>query len=127
MVVVRRRSSNQWRVVSGAPLNVIAADAPTSVAATSPSSGVLRVTWGTPADDGGGDILKYRVTAAPQGGGASTVVDAGALDRETLVVGLVAGTAYAISVAAVNGSGTGTAGVAGGAVNVTPDNTTTVP
>ena len=63
------------------------------------------VSWSAPADDGGGPITRYTVTASP--GGAQAIVD-GSTHAAT-VTGLTNGTAYTFAVVARNSDGDGPA------------------
>lgn len=111
MVVIKKRSNGQWRVLSGAPSNALPADAPTSVALASPTAGVLRATWVAPAFNGNSDITKYEVKVSVSGGALVQTVYAGPTDTDTLILGLTTGVAYTATVAAVNSAGTGLTGL----------------
>ena len=109
MTIIKQRTNGQWRILSGAPSNAVIPDAPTSVALTSPTAGVLRATWVAPTFTGNADILKYEIKVSVSGGALVQTVYAGATDTETLVLGLTNGTAYTATVAAINSVGTGVA------------------
>ncbi len=74
--------------------------APTGAAATAGEASA-EVSWTAPRDDGSAAITGYRVTATPGGHTCTTATTA------CRVAGLSGGTAYALTVAAVNGIGTG--------------------
>ncbi len=76
--------------------------APTAVVATG-LEGSASVTWAAPSSAGSGPITSYILTAVP--GGATNTVPGTSLTGT--LGGLANGTAYTITVAAVNGSGTG--------------------
>jgi GH25 family lysozyme M1 (1,4-beta-N-acetylmuramidase) len=87
-------------------------DPPTAPIATALDASAF-VTWTPPANDGGGSISSYAVTAAP-GGKACTATGA----VSCIVTGLANGTAYTFTVTARNSSGSGPASAA--AAPVTP-------
>ena len=76
--------------------------APTSVVAAA-LEGSASVSWSAPTSIGSGPITSYIITASP--GGATNTVPGTSLT--TTLGGLTNGTQYSITVAAVNGSGTG--------------------
>ena len=73
------------------------------------------VTWNSPANDGGGTISSYTVTAAP--GGKTCSASSGV---SCIVTGLANGTAYTFTVTARNSSGSGVASAAAPAVTPVP-------
>jgi hypothetical protein len=77
--------------------------APTGVSAVPRDQGAL-VSWTPPSSDGGSPVTGYVITASPGGKSVHTSVV-----TSFLVGGLVNGTAYTFTVAAVNASGTGPA------------------
>jgi len=88
--------------------------APTRVVAT-PGNASAFVSWTAPADDGGDAITSYAATSAPDG---RTCVTNGGL--ACTVTGLTNGTAYAFSVKAANGIGSGPSSVPSAAVTPAP-------
>jgi Fibronectin type III domain len=99
-------------VVPGAPTGVIA----------TPGNTQIGVSWSAPASDGGSPITGYVVSAAASGGGTiitQTVSDPSA--TSAVIGGLANGIAYGITVAAINGVGTGPAAAfSGNPVTPTP-------
>lgn len=93
-------------------------DAPTQVVAT---AGIrsLSVTWAMPASDGGSPVTAYRVTPY-SAGTAGTPVTVDAEPREATLTGLVNGTAYRVTVIAVNALGPSAESEPSGEV-LTPD------
>jgi len=87
--------------------------APTSVAATAGDSSA-GLTWDAPTSDGGSSITGYVITPYI-GTTAQTPIDVGDVTSDT-VTGLTNGTTYTFTVAATNGSGTGTPSTASNAV-----------
>lgn len=77
--------------------------APTGLAATASTNGAT-LTWQAPAATGGTPLTGYAVTLSP-----GTKTSAAATATSLTLTGLAAGTAYEVSVAAVNAVGTGTA------------------
>jgi hypothetical protein len=75
---------------------------PTSVSATSPSAGTLKVTWGAPSDDGGasvsGYIVHYSTSSSFASFNSSGVVSSSPFEK----TGLTSGTVYYVRVFAVN-------------------------
>jgi hypothetical protein len=67
----------------------------------------LTAHWAAPVDAGGSAITRYVVSATPVDGGAAVTVKTGADATHTKVDGLVAGSAYWVSVAAENAVGVG--------------------
>ncbi|MGZ4493439.1 MAG: fibronectin type III domain-containing protein [Nocardioides sp.] len=94
-------SSSAVTVTPKAPT---APDAPTALAAT-PGNGQLALTWTAPAANGSA-ITGYEVTSTPAGG-TPTTVSTGSTATSYTLSGLTNGTAYTVTVAAVNGVGTG--------------------
>ncbi len=127
MTIIKKRSNGSWRTISGAPASVVAPGAPSGVSATSPTSGVLLVSWTAPASTGNGDITQYEIRAIPVGGGSTVIVHANPLDTQTLVLGLVAGTAYNCVVLASTSAGQGPASTASSQVTVTAATTYILP
>jgi hypothetical protein len=87
-------------VVPGAPTGVIA----------TPGNTQISVYWAAPASDGGSPITGYLVSAATAGGGTiitQTLSNPSA--TSAIIGGLANGTAYDITVAAINAVGTGPA------------------
>ena len=86
------------RSVPGAPTNVVARSASSS----------LVVTWVPPVDDGGADITSFTATVDP---GGRTCIYAVALPEadQCTISGLTNGTAYLVSVTAANEAGVGPA------------------
>jgi GH25 family lysozyme M1 (1,4-beta-N-acetylmuramidase) len=85
-------------------------DPPTSVQATALDASAY-VTWTPPANDGGGTIASYQVTAAPGGKACSTKTG-----LYCTVSGLTNGTPYTFSVVATNETGPGATSAASAAV-----------
>lgn len=90
---------------SGAISTVGVPGAPTGVSGANPTVSTIEVSWTPPADNGGGAITGYTVTASP---GGSNVV-AGGSDTTATVTGLSASTAYTFTVVAMNAAGSGPA------------------
>ncbi len=84
--------------------------APTSVSAL-PGNGQISVSWSAPASNGGLPITGYVVSAATAGGGTTFTQTLNSPVTGTIMGGLTNGTAYDITVAAINSAGTGPAGV----------------
>jgi len=89
--------------------------APTSVqaSASTDGSGTLSVNWAPPADDNGTPVTGYVVTATPQGGGTPLTQSFDSTGSSATFAGAV-GTAYAVTVVALNQAGTGAVGTAPG-------------
>ena len=81
--------------------------APASVSAAA-ADAQATVRWSAPADDGGGGIRSYTVTASP----SITPVAVAGTARSAVITGLTNDRAYTFSVAASNSAGTGGAAVA---------------
>ena len=93
----------------GAPVTTTPG-APTGVSAL-PGNGQVSVSWSAPASNGGLPITSYVVSAATAGGGATFTETLNAPATGVILGGLTNGTAYNVTVAAVNSDGTGPAGV----------------
>jgi outer membrane protein OmpA-like peptidoglycan-associated protein len=74
----------------------------------SASSQAITVGFSTPGFDGGESISAYRVVATPVGSGPS-VTSTSCTASPCTISGLTNGTAYTVTVAAINSAGTGTA------------------
>lgn len=98
---------------SGSISTVGVPGAPTGVSGGNPTVSSIEVSWTPPADNGGGAITGYTVTASP---GGSNVV-AGGGDTSATVTGLSASTAYTFTVVAMNAAGSGPASVASAPVS----------
>ncbi len=90
------------------------ATAPT-LASASPGSQAITVAFTAPGFTGGVSITAYRVVATPTGAG-TTVVDTSCTASPCTIPGLVNGTEYTVTVAAINSAGTGPASGATGAL-----------
>jgi len=88
--------------------------APTEVEAEA-GDAEATITWVTPEDDGGNDIVGYNVTTTPASAGCSTLV---AADNECTIPGLTNGLEYEVVVSAYNAAGDSAA--SSPAVDVTP-------
>ncbi len=93
----------------GAPVTTTPG-APTGVSAL-PGNGQVSVSWVAPASDGGLPITSYVVSAAAAGGGTTFTETLNAPATGVIMGGLTNGTAYNVTVSAVNSDGTGPAGV----------------
>ena len=82
--------------------------APNNVTAT-PGNAQLVISWTPPLSNGGSAITSYVATASPGGATCTYGVVTPEIDSCT-ITGLTNGTAYSVSVAAINAIGTGTAG-----------------
>ncbi|MBM3677176.1 MAG: hypothetical protein FJW96_04735 [Actinobacteria bacterium] len=78
---------------------------PTGVAATAGNAQVA-LTWVAPANGGGSPITQYRVTRTASGGSPVATLT-GSTTTSFTITGLVNGTAYTFTVAAVNAAGPG--------------------
>ena len=81
---------------------------PTTLVAT-PGNGKLTVTWTAPPNNGGAAITDYIVKYSANGGTPITFNDGVKSTTGAVITGLVNGTTYTVTVAAVNSAGTGTA------------------
>lgn len=80
-------------------------DAPNNVTATQPSrTGTLTLNWAQPVNAGDSAVTAYRITGVPAG-----PIDVSANDRSESFTGLIPGTTYDITIAAVNQYGAGPA------------------
>ncbi len=84
--------------------------APTGVSAV-PGNGQISVSWTAPADNGGLPVSGYLVSAATAGGGTTYTETLSSPLTGTILGGLTNGTAYNVTVAAINSAGTGPVGV----------------
>jgi titin len=82
--------------------------APTALSAT-PGNAKLTLTWTAPASNGGAAITDYIVNYSVNGGPPITFGDGVKPTTGAVITGLVNGTTYTITVAAVNLAGTGPA------------------
>lgn len=81
---------------------------PTTPTVTQPSAGRALVTWGTPTATGGKPVTRYQyclVACSRAASWKSTVTVGGRPTRKVLLLGLVRGRAYAVSLRAVNAAG----------------------
>jgi Fibronectin type III domain/Abnormal spindle-like microcephaly-assoc'd, ASPM-SPD-2-Hydin len=93
----------------GAPLTTVPG-APTGVSAL-PGNGQISVSWTAPTSDGGLPIAGYIVSAATAGGGTTFTETLNSPATSAIMGGLSNGTAYDVTVEAVNSDGAGPAGV----------------
>ena len=105
-------SSAASNAIPGTPAP-IAPGAPQNLSLTSKSQAVV-VSWAAPASDGGSPITTYNVTSTP---GTATCTTA---TLTCTLTGLTNGTAYAISVVAVNAIGRSTSAEASATPYTTP-------
>lgn len=84
-------------------------DVPTSLTATTVSQGRIDLAWTAPADDGGADIIGYKVEMeTPTGGGFSVrIANTGKTATIQQISGLMAETEYNFRVSAINQMGSG--------------------
>ncbi|MEY2973617.1 MAG: hypothetical protein RIR49_37, partial [Actinomycetota bacterium] len=85
------------------------ASAPT-ISAVSASSGAITVSFTDPGFDGGVSIDAFEVVATPVGSG-TVVTDTSCVGSPCTISGLLNGTGYTVTVAAINAAGTGPASV----------------
>ena len=71
--------------------------------------GQATLTWSAPTDNGGADIIGYRIQRAISGSTTFTTISAntGSASRSFLATGLTNGDSYVFRVAAINSAGTG--------------------
>lgn len=86
------------------------ASAPT-ISAVSASSGAITVTFSEPGFAGGVPIDAYETVATPVGSGTA-VTQSSCVSSPCVITGLVNGTSYTVTVAAINAAGTGPASLA---------------
>ena len=93
------------------PWFAVVVNRPSAPAPVSAAAGDAQATvrWTAPADDGGGGIRGYTITASP----SVTPVTVAGTARSAVITGLVNDRAYTFSVAASNTAGTGPASAAG--------------
>ncbi|HSW99061.1 MAG TPA: fibronectin type III domain-containing protein [Candidatus Saccharimonadales bacterium] len=130
MAILKKRTNSAWRILSGAPSNVVSSTSPSAVAASSPTAGTLRVTWTAPSNTGNADILHYTVKIRVDGDITNTVVATSVTngnDLETLVTGLTNGTTYRAYVLATNSGGNSPESTQSNAATVTSATTYTLP
>lgn len=77
-----------------------------SITGVSASEGAVDLSWAPPGDDGGSDIVGYRITPVV-GGVDQTPIDVPAAPQQVTLDGLANGTAHRFRIAATNGVGTG--------------------
>lgn len=97
--------------------------------AVTPGDKKLDIRWSAPSDNGGAPVTGYKLAV---GSGGSAVIEETLLSANQTgytLSGLKNGTAYTVSLSAVNRAGTGPAGTAGGTpsimTTVNPDGSTT--
>ena len=89
-------------------INAVAANAPTSVSATSGATGQSVVSWTAPTSNGGDPISDYTVQYSSNSGGAWTsFTHTASTSTSMTVTGLTNGTSYIFRVAAVTSVGLG--------------------
>ncbi|MBK7513900.1 MAG: fibronectin type III domain-containing protein [Chloracidobacterium sp.] len=111
-------------VTPGAPFNIATLTvpgAPTGVIATGGDANA-QVSWTAPASDGGSAIINYSVTPYI-GAAAQGPILVGSAATSLSVSGLVNGTSYTFTVAAINAVGVGPASSASNAVTPNPPTT----
>ncbi|MBB3081894.1 fibronectin type III domain-containing protein [Geodermatophilus sabuli] len=108
-------SSGPAPTLPGAPGNV----------RTTAGQGSLTVEWDAPAPTDAPAISRYEVTATPATGTAVSAVVVAPATSATLT-GLTAGTAYTVSVVAVNGQGSSPAGTTTGTPNAVTNDQITI-
>ena len=90
------------------------ASAPT-IQSVAVATGQAQLSWSEPASNGGSPISAYKITPYVSGT-AKAATEVPATSTSAIVKGLTNGTAYTFTVAAVNGSGPGTASAQSAAV-----------
>lgn len=108
--------------VNGTAIAIVAPSAPRNLTAT---AGPAKVTlaWIAPADDGGSDIIVYRVFRSDNGGAATQIAQVNATFHTYTDTTGTAGTTYTYYIKAVNEVGAGTQSISQSATPQSNDNT----